>query len=219
MFLLITSMAEPLYSQVAIGANASITRMKFSGDPPKGFGFFTPQAGYATGLSLDFRLHEAFSISFQPSYSVLRSKYSIANDSGTAVIDSTNFKMSSFSLPLSAVVWSENGRFYVLAGFELSYTLDFEGKTHISPLTSSSEIYEIEKFIIYAHFGAGFIVPLGKPYLNFEFRYSQGLNDLTVPLIHQDTFLPRTKLTNMYFTVGFHLPLGKSDVYELRKSR
>ena len=106
----------PLNAQVALGVNAGITRMKFSGDPPDGIGYFSPQTGYSAGLRFDYRFNDAFALSIQPGYSLLRSKYSVLNDSATKVVDSTYFSMPSLSIPVSAIVWSENGRFYVLAG-------------------------------------------------------------------------------------------------------
>ncbi|HEC44673.1 MAG TPA: PorT family protein [Bacteroides sp.] len=219
LFILLAATFAPSHSQLALGVNAGINRMKFTGDPPKGFGIFVPQAGFSTSLQLDYRFNDAFSISIQPGIGILRSKYVVLNDSGTSVIDSSYFTMKSFSLPIHAVVWSENGRFYVTAGFEFTYTLDFKGKIALGPAIQSSPEYQVTDYNIYAQFGAGFIVPLGRPYLSFEFRYSQGLNDLTEPIIHQDSFLPRTKMTNTFFLIGIHVPIGDYDNYKLRKHR
>jgi len=217
--LLILFTSLPLNAQVALGVNTGITRMKFSGDPPDGIGYFAPRAGFSSALRFDYRLNDAFALSIQPAYSLLRSKYSVLNDSATKVVDSTYFSVPSLSLPVSAIVWSENGRFYVLAGFEITYVLNFTGETPISALQSTENIYDVDKFYVYAHFGAGFIIPLGKPYLSFEVRYSQGLKDLNVTLVHQGSYLPRTKLTCFNVLVGLNVPLGNPDIYKLRKHR
>lgn len=203
-----------LDAQVSLGINAGITRTKFSGDSPDGIGYFVPKPGFSSNLRFDYRFNNAVSLSIQPGFNILRSKYVVMNDSGTAAVDSTHFTLSAFSLPLHAVIWSESGRFYVLAGFEIDYTLDFKGKTLISPVSSN---YEVKDFIIYAQFGAGFIIPLGRPYLSFEIRYSQGLVDFNNSLMHEDSFLPRTKLINLNFLVGFHVPLGNSEFYQVKK--
>ena len=208
--------SSPTDAQFSVGINAGVTRMKFSGDPPDGIGFFVPKPGASSGLRLEYRFNDAFALSIQPGISRLRSNYKVMNDSGTAVVDSTQFTLNSFSLPVHAVVWSENGRFYIIAGFEFDYTLDFKGDVLIS---QTSITYEVADYNIYAQFGAGFIIPLGKPFLSFELRYSQGLVNFSDALVHQDSFFPRTKLTNTNFLLGFHLPLGKSDVYKLRKNR
>ena len=208
------SLALPVNAQFSLGVNAGITRMKFTGDPPKGFGFFAPRPGFSSAFRLEYRFNDAIALSIQPGFSVLKSDYKVLNDSGTAVVDSTRFTMNSLSLPIHAVVWSENGRFYLLAGFEFQYTLDFKGETLMSPLNIS---YDVNEYNVFAQFGAGFIIPLGKPYLSFEIRYSQGLVDLNSDIIHQGSYLPRTKLTNMNFLVGLQVPLGKTNYYQVKK--
>ena len=207
-------------TQFSIGVNAGVTRMKFTGDPVSGAGFFKPDLGMSSAVRLDYRISDAFSISTQPGYSLLRSKYQVMNDSGTAAIDSTLLKMTAFSLPLHAIVWSDNGRFFVLAGMQFDYVTSFNGEAPPTPYSSNytPKSYDVRDYYLYFQFGAGFIVPLGKPYLTFEFRYSQGLQDLTNALIHQESFLPRTKLTNTYFLVGLQIPLGAyGDKYPVKK--
>jgi hypothetical protein len=114
---------QPLEAQFSIGVNAGVTRMKFSGDAAAGIGYFVPQPGFSSALRVDYRISEAIALSFQPGYSLLRSSYKVKNDSGTQVIDSTHLSLNSFSLPLHLIVWSENGRFYALAGMQLDYNL------------------------------------------------------------------------------------------------
>jgi len=206
-------------AQFSLGVKAGLTRMDFSGDPPKGIGYFSPQAGLNSALQLDYRFNNGLALSVQPGYEILRSKYSTLNDSGTKVIDSTYFKMHSVSLPINAVVWSRNGRFYVLTGLVVNYILDFRGEIAKSPVQNSSLKYQVADFNFYAQFGAGFIIPIGRPYLSFELKYLQGINDLTTPLVNLDNVLPRTKLTNIIFLVGFHFPLGTKDIYTLSKNK
>ena len=187
---------QPLDAQFSLGVNAGVTRMKFSGDATTGLGYFVPDPGFSTALRVDYRISDAVALSFQPGFSQLRSSYFVMNDSATRAIDSTDLRLNSFSLPLHVIAWSENGRFFVLAGMQFDYTLSFKGKALKSPYSPGSS-YEVNDYNLYAQFGAGFIVPLGKPYLSFELRYSQGILDLTDPLVHQDSFIPRTKLTNI----------------------
>jgi hypothetical protein len=222
LIILTVPIVQPSKAQFSLGLNAGVTRMKFSGDPVNGYGFFNPAPGMSSAFRMDYRFSDAASISLQPGYSVLRSKYKVMNDSGTAAVDSTILTMKSFSLPLHVVVWSENGRFYALAGMQLDYTLSFNGEPPVTPYFSNytSTSYEVKDYHLYFQFGAGFIVHLGKPYLSFEFRYSQGLQDITNALIHKDSFLPRTKLTNTYFIVGLQLPLGTySEKYKVKRKR
>jgi len=207
--------ALPQHAQIAIGVNAGITRMKFSGDSPDGIGRFIPQPGLSYSLGFDYRFSDAFAVSIQPGISILKSKYVVLDDSGTEEIDSIYYNGNFFSVPLHAIVWSENGRFFVLAGFEYLYTNSFKAETIEPPTTID---YNIKKYNISAQFGAGFIILVGKPYFSFELRYSHGLVDFNQYLVHQGTLdLPRTKLTNVNFVVGFKIPLGSSDVYQVKK--
>ena len=215
LIILTTAVIQPLEAQFSIGVNAGVTRMKFSGDPVQGLGYFVPDPGFSSALRLDYRISDAVALSLQPGFSQMRSSYFVMNDSATQAIDSTNLRLNSFSLPLHVIAWSENGRFFVLAGMQFDYTLSFKSETLVSPHSTG---YEVRDYNIYAQFGAGFMIPLGKPYLSFEIRYSQGLLDLTDPLVHQDSFLPRTKLTNIGFIVGLQFPLGKySDRYPVKR--
>lgn len=206
---------QPLEAQFSIGVNAGVARMKFSGDPARGLGYFRPGPGFSTALRVDYRISDAVALSIQPGFSQLRTSYLVMNDSATQTVDSTELRLNSFSLPLHMLVWSENGRFFVLAGMQFDYILSLKGKTLVSPY---SDPYEVRDVYLYAQFGAGLIIPLGKPYLSFELRYSQGILDLTEALVHQDSFLPRTKLTNISFIVGLQWPLGRySERYPVKK--
>ncbi len=217
LIILTLSIVQPLEAQFSLGVNAGVTRMKFSGDAVAGLGYFKPDLGFASALRVDYRISDAIALSLQPGYSQLRSSYFVMNDSATLVIDSTDLRLNTFSLPLQVIAWSENGRFFVLAGMQFDYNLSFKGEPLKSPF-STGDVYEVRDYSIYVQFGAGFIVPLGKPYLSFELRYSQGILDLTESLVHQDSFLPRTKLTNISFIVGIQWPLGRySERYPIKK--
>ena len=45
LLLLLAFVATPQHAQIAIGVNAGITRLKFSGDSPNGLGSFVSQPG------------------------------------------------------------------------------------------------------------------------------------------------------------------------------
>jgi hypothetical protein len=217
LIILTIPLVQPLEAQFSLGVNAGVTRIKFSGDRQTGFGYFKPGLGLSAALRLDYRFSNAVAISFQPGITNLRTEYEVGSDRGTGLYDSTQLAMNSISLPLHAVVWSRNGRFFVLAGLQLDYTLGIKGRALISPYAYSPEVRD---YNLYMQFGAGFIVPLGKPYLSFDLRYSQGLLDLNSPLIHSATVtaLPRTRLTNLLFIIGLQVPLGTySEKYQVKQ--
>jgi hypothetical protein len=215
--LLLVFASLPHFGQMAIGLNAGACRTEFSGDPPRGIGYFAPLPGFSSSLQFDYRFSQGFAASLQPGINLLRTKYVVMNDSGTAALDSTHINLTYFSLPLHAVVWSESGRFYVLAGLQLDYTLNTREKVLVSGMPSRT--FETRDLNIYAQFGAGFILHLGKSYLSFELRYNQGLADLNSALVHEKSYLPRTKLTNTNLLIGFHVPLGNKDLYQVRRKK
>jgi hypothetical protein len=209
--LIISSIAlvGPLQAQFSLGVNTGFIRTKLSGDPTKWFGKFYPEPGFSAGARLDYRFSDAVALSIQPGLNSLNSRYKIMNDSGTAAIDSSRIQMTSLSLPLHVVVWSENGRFFALAGMQLDYIYRFKTESLLSPnSTPTLSKYDVKDFQLYMQFGAGFIVPLGTPYLTFELRYSQGIYNLGKEIVQEDSFLERTKLTNISFVVGLQVPLG-----------
>lgn len=206
---LLVSILQPSKAQFSLGVNSGVVRTKFSGDPTRWFGKFYPDPGFSAGARLDYRFSDAVALSIQPGINSLNSRYKIMNDSGTAAIDSSKIRMTSFSLPLHAVVWSDNGRFFALAGMQLDYVLRFTRESLLSTYsTTSLSENDVKDLQLYMQFGAGFIIPLGKPYLSFEFRYSQGVFDLGKELVQEDSFVKRTKLTNTGFVVGLQVPLG-----------
>ncbi len=59
LLILLTFMVTPQHAQIALGVNAGITRMKFSGDPTSAIGFFIPRPGYSSGFRFDYRINDA----------------------------------------------------------------------------------------------------------------------------------------------------------------
>ncbi|MEE9462325.1 MAG: porin family protein [Bacteroidales bacterium] len=202
----------PLNAQVSLGVNFGITRTTFSGDQPTN-GSFGPELGPMAGLRFDYRFTQAVALSFQPGIMNQGVKY-IKVDSNNDVTDSLKYKLNTLSFPIHAVIWSENGRFFVSAGLQFDYYVDAKA---VYPDHSVDITSELKGYNIYAQFGGGFILSLGRPYILFELRYSQGLVDLNNPIFHDEGYLPRTKLTGLSFMAGFHLPLGKTSHYTIHK--
>jgi hypothetical protein len=165
------------------------------------------------GLRLDYRFNQAVAISLQPGY-INQGANFVKVDSNNNVSDSLQYKLGVLALPIHAVVWSKNGRFFVSAGLEFDYYLTANAKHKDGSTDIKSEL---RSYYIFAQFGGGFMISLGSSYLLFEMRYSQGLIDINNPLVHDERYLPRTKLTGLYFMAGFNIPLGKESHYKIRK--
>ncbi len=200
-----------LCAQLSLGIHTAINRTNFSGDPPSS-AYFEPRMGYHVGIRTDYRFLQSVSVSLQPSFAQAAIKYVVADSLDER--DSMMINMTAISLPVQAVIWSENGRFFVTGGFKIGYNHKFIAE-HNS--TEIDLISEIKKFNLSAQFGAGFFINIGRPYLVFELRYTQGLVDINESIIHGEKYLPRTKLTNMSFQISFQIPVGDKDSFKIRK--
>ena len=109
-----------LDAQVSIGVNAGLNRSSLSGDSPSN-GSFGPLVGPMAGLRLDYRINQAVAISLQPGY-INQGANFVKVDSNNRVSDSLQFKLGVLALPIHAVVWSKNGRFFVSADWSLITT-------------------------------------------------------------------------------------------------
>jgi len=165
------------------------------------------------GLRLDYRFNQAVAISLQPGY-VNKGSNFVKVDSNNKVLDSLQYVIGAFALPINAVIWSKNGRFFVSTGLQFDYHLKAKAKYEDG---STDVMSEIKQYYIYAQFGGGFMISLGSSYLLFELRYSQGLFDINNQLVHEEDYLPRTKLTGLNLMAGFHIPLGKESHYKIHK--
>lgn len=203
---------SPLNAQVSIGVNAGLNRSSFSGDPPSK-GTFDPVVGPNAALRLDYRFKQAIAISLQPGYTSQGANY-VGEDSNYSVSDSLEFRFSALAFPLHAIIWSENGRFFVSAGLEFDFYLNASAYTEERSTDIKSEI---KSYNIFAQFGGGFMISLGRSYLLFELRYSQGLIDINNTQFQEEAYLPRTKFKGIYFLAGFHFPLGKESHYKIHK--
>jgi hypothetical protein len=199
-------------AQVSLGAGLGINRIKFSGDRPSN-GSFAPRPGPSAGLQFTYRMNQVIGLNWQAGYVNQRS-YFIKVDSNNNVSDSLTYSFDALTFPLNVMVWTPNGRFFVTAGLAMNYYLDARAH-HPDRVESISS--EISRFNYYAQFGAGFMISLGKPFILFEARYTQGLKDLKSSIIHEGDYLPRTKLTGLVLNVSINIPLGNTNHYKINK--
>ena len=194
---------------MSVGIKAGPLRTKLAGDAPSNASI-APEIGMKGAVQFDYRFNQAVSLRTQPGLIFQSIKY-LYLDTITDELDSLFLHLNSYSIPLNATIWSENGRFFFSAGFEIDIYSNFKGEDASGTVDFKSSI---EMINVLMQFGAGFIVSVGKPYLSFELMYSQGFKDLNSSFIHNDYYFPRTKLSWLAFSVGFHLPFGEAPYYQ-----
>jgi hypothetical protein len=109
-------------------------------------------------------------------------------------------------LPIEIKVISNNQRFYFSSGLEFSSLLKAE-----TTIESNTEDItdEVNGFNLYMNYGLTYLIPIGKPFLFIEARYSQGLVNMTnTP--DEDSFIPRIKLSGWKFIAGLQIPLKQN---------
>lgn len=213
-FLFLILFSVEICGQSVFGVNGGLYNKKLMGDKPTA-GFFGIKKGNKFGINYDFRFNQTFSINSGISREYVELKYVYADTTSETEKDSLRLEVSSISVPLSAVVWSENGRFFVMAGIEILMPVSFKG---YKQGYTYSYLSDIRKIVFNAHFGAGFIIPVGKPHIFCEVKYSQGLTDTNNPTVHSsdtDNF-PRTKTYSLSLSFGIKIPIGEADHYEIK---
>ena len=102
---------------------------------------------------------------------------------------------------------STKKRFYAIGGFETGLLVD----SYVSSHDTKEDIKtDVAKWNVAMHFGVGIKIPIGFPRLFVEFRYSQGLINLTDEPIEK-SYVPRVKTAGFKILAGIEIPLKKTD--------
>lgn len=161
------------FSQFNVGFSGELSRSTFGGVAPDNANYESI-IGFGGSLIGEIRITKNVYLSFQPGYVTKGSKIKFGNENNvfndTTVTYTIN--QSYFSLPLNLKIF--NGRFYVGAGV----AVQFISSADITSTKTSVENDIKDQFKSYdvtSNFNVGYQVPIGKPYLFFEFNYIQGL--------------------------------------------
>ena len=188
------------YSQVRFGATIGGNSSSLIGDTPSD-AVFTSKTGYSAGLNLDVFLLDDVSIFIQSIYSKRNTALQYDVDYQYEPYDSLDFSIDYLEIPISVKVTAGNNIAYVIAGLSLNMTL--AATTHENPSSTETDIIDsIEPFSVNANFGVGVQFQIGKPYLFFEFRYSQGLTNLVNSSSNEVQYLERLKSNSIQLLTG-----------------
>jgi len=164
------------YSQFRLGATVGGNSSILLGDTPSD-AVFVSDLGYSAGINADIFILEDVSILVQSIYSKKNTVLQYDVDFQYEPYDSLDISIDYLEIPISLKVTAGNNIAYVIAGLSLNMTLS--AMTHENPANIETDITEsIESLSLNANFGVGVQFRIGKPYLFFELRYSQGLSNL-----------------------------------------
>ena len=195
-----------VFGQSYIGVFGGLNSSRLSGDAPEKASY-KGLMGANVGAYLDINLGKGLSLSFQPSYSQEGTKVSYKVSGLKEPVDSLKIRLNYFSLPIFLKVTSTKERFYALAGIETGLLTDSFISSHDKKLDIETTLSEIN---VAMHFGAGFRIPVGKPRLFIELRYTQGLTNITDEPI-EESYIPRVKTTGLKVLFGVELPISNPN--------
>lgn len=146
-------------------------------------------------------------LSVQPTWLQRGGKIAFAVAGEEEAVDSLKVAVNYLSLPLLAKIVSGNGKTYVTGGIDLGFVLD----ATLSGTSDAEDISDTFKPIdLSAVFAFGVMLPIGRPRLTLELRYSQSI--INVASLEQDPELyslpPRFRWSGLQLFAGFLYPLG-----------
>lgn len=204
-FLILILATSVSMGQSNIGLFGGLNLSKLSGDAPNNASY-SSLAGANLGAFFDVKLAQGIYLGLHPSYSQEGTKVFYEVQNAEEAVDSIRIRLNYFSLPVLLKISSTNKRYYALAGFESGLLLNSSASTG----DQTGEINaEVAQWNFAIHFGAGIRIPVGKPNLFFEVRYTQGLMNLTDQPLSGNT-LPRVKSSGFKLMTGMEIPIKLS---------
>lgn len=194
------------HAQPEIGVYAGLSSTNLKGDKPPDSKYMS-KTGVIIGINFDIPLGEHVFLSLQPGYATGGTRVAFVDSDTHEYEDSVTIKLSNFVLPVLFKITSLSPRVYFIGGFDFLF-----------PMNSTAEIGDVSKDIseevnnlqVSMVFGLGYKVPLKKSDLYFEFRYEQGLVNISEAPDPDLSYIPRVKPTALRLIAGWQIPIKKS---------
>ena len=189
--------------QINVGAVLGLSRSNLSGDQPDKVSYST-RTGLVAGAVIEIPVATSVRLVFQPGYEQRGAK--LGYDTGEAEpVDSGSVALDYVSMPVLVKILANNGWLYFTSGLDFGYL----ASATLTEGTSESDISDLVKsFDIAVIFGAGGLIPIGRPSLMLEARYNQSLNNLNDALTLPTSLPARFRTSGLQFLAGILLPLG-----------
>lgn len=198
--LIVSLWAGMLTAETSLGVIGGLTRFQMGGDNPDKTAYRTNTGGMVGGI-LEFGIARQVTLSLQPSYIQKGTKIAFEVEGQEERVDSVDVELEYFSIPVLVKVLTRGERFYVLSGLEFGYLLDAR---YITSTQDSNVKDDLEKFDLAIHFGAGYIIPVGRSRFFVEARYVQSvMNVITEESEDNAAFGFRLKNSGWIFCAGF----------------
>jgi len=196
-------------AQAAIGVFGGLDRTDLSGDAPSK-AKYRSQAGFAIGVVGELRIADDVWLTPQPAWIQRGTRIAFAVQGEDDPVDSLKVTANYLTLPVLVKIVSGHGKTYVSGGLDLGLMLD----ATISGAGEDQDVSDgFDPVDLSANFAFGVMLPVGRPRLTFELRYSQSILNVAGPEQAPELYSlpPRFRWTGLRLFAGFLYPLGGGE--------
>jgi hypothetical protein len=195
-----------VHSQVNLGAFGGVDMTNLSGDAPSKTKYRS-ETGFAVGVVGEFRVASDVWLSLQPTWLQRGTKIAFAVEGEEEAVDSLKVAADYLTVPLVVKIVAGHGKTYVSGGLDLGFLLN-------ATLSGAGENQDVSHTFrpidLSAIFAFGVMLPIGRPRLTIELRYSQSI--INAASSEQDpevySLPPRFRWAGLQLFAGFLYPLG-----------
>jgi len=196
----------PAHPQVALGVFGGVDMTNLSGDAPSKTKYRS-ETGFALGVVGELSIADDVWLSLQPTWLQRGTKIAFAVEGEEEAIDSLKVAADYLTVPLLVKIVAGHSKTYVSGGLDLGFLLN----ATLSGAGEDQDVsYTFRPIDLSAIFAFGVMLPVGRPRLTFELRYSQSI--LNAASSDQDpevySLPPRFRWTGLQLFAGFLYPLG-----------
>jgi len=194
------------YAQTEVGAYVGLSSTNLKGDKPKDSKYL-PKTGVIVGINIDIPLGKNFFLSLQPGFATGGTRVAFANYDTNEYEDSITIKLNNFVLPVLFKVTSLSPKLYFTGGFDFLFPAQSTATIDDVSIDIDEEVNDFQVAMV---FGLGYRIPIKKSDLCIEFRYEQGLINISEAPDPDLTYIPRVKPTALRLIAGWQIPIKKS---------
>ena len=196
-------------TQFTVGGFGGVSQSNLTGDKPSG-GSYKARTGPVIGVEGGLYLKPDIVLVIQPYLIGRGAVVEFKNSQNQKTAPDVHLRLDYLEIPL-AVKFTGNTKVkaYALGGLSLGVLLKAEKEIEGQPIEDIKD--GIEKIDINAIVGVGVLFPVKNFLLFGEFRYTQGLRNLTVSGVDQSDPLAKVRLKNVgtQLLAGILFPIGK----------
>ncbi len=197
------------HSQINLGAFGGVDLTDLSGDAPSNTKYLS-ETGFAVGAVGEYRIAEDVWLSLQPTWIQKGTRIAFAESGQEELNDSLVLNANYLTVPVLIKIVSGNNKTYVSGGLDLGFLLNATLSGQGVPADVS---YVFKPTDLSANFAFGIMLPVGRPRITIEVRYSQSLLNVAHPDQDPEVYSlpPRFRWVGIQLFAGFLYPLGGGE--------